>query len=186
MADKNHGFTLLQLLVALAIMSILTTQALPAMRDISASSKATATINQIFQYLQYARSLALSQSRHITVCGYDEGNQCASDWEDGIKIFHDANVDGAQDPGEATMRVFRFPSGESHVDLNASFGVSYIRFTPLGTTYNGNGNIVYCAQAGDTRFAKVLIYYRSGRIYVGQDENDNGVPENGSGQDVSC
>lgn len=186
MTSKNHGFTLLRLLVAVAIMSILTTQALPAMRDISASSTATSTINQIFQYLQYARSLALSHSRHITVCGYDEGDLCASDWEHGIKVFHDANVNGDQDPGETTMRVFRFPAGESYIDLNASFGVSYIRFTPLGTTYNGNGNVVYCAKAGDTKFAKVLIYYRSGRVYVGQDENDNGIPENGSGDDISC
>lgn len=186
MKTAQLGLTLLQALITLSILGILSTQALPAMRDLSASNKAVATINQLHQQLNYARSLAVAESRYVSICGYAEGQQCANDWSEGIKIFYDANIDGKQDTDESTAREFRFPADSSSVALNAAFGVSYIRYTPQGTTSGGNGNIVYCSKPGDTAYAKVLIYYLSGRVYVGQDNNNNGIPENGSGDDISC
>ena len=183
---RLSGFTLIQLLTTLAVFGILTTQALPAMKDLITKSNATATINRIYGQLQFARSLALAEGKNISVCGYSVADQCDSDWSKGIKIFYDQNYDGKLDTGEVTARVFTLAGNKHSLTINAAASVKYLMFTPIGTATSSNGNIVYCPEPGNANYAKVLIYYRSGRVYFGQDNNNNGIPENGSDKDVSC
>jgi len=68
LAGRNQsGFTLVELMVAIAVLAILATIAIPGFQGIVAENRATSAANELQATLQFARSAALAQSRPVTV-----------------------------------------------------------------------------------------------------------------------
>jgi type IV fimbrial biogenesis protein FimT len=90
---NEHGFTLLELMVVLAIAGILVTVAIPSFKTTFADNRQVAGINELLGTLIYARSEAISENAAITVCASSDSLHCnSSDWSQGWIVYATAGT----------------------------------------------------------------------------------------------
>ncbi|BFM08982.1 GspH/FimT family pseudopilin [Halioxenophilus aromaticivorans] len=186
---RINGFTLVQLLITLAIASVLSGIALPNFSQLYAQHQATTAANELLSQLRFARTHALSQGRYVSVCAIGEQDKCGTNWARGLYAFYDDDSDGEIATADDIIRIF--PRNQPNAALSLkSFpaNANFINYTPLGTSMRkySSGNLVYCPRAGQHTLGRVVIYSASGRAYLGRDKNHNGIPENGSDKDIVC
>ena len=123
MATRNRptsmlrGFTLLELMVTLAIVAIVTAIAVPAMQDMTENAKAE-RITGLFELdLQFSRSHAISRGEVVTISPHDNG--IASGWQ----IVAETSGDTLRERGPL----------DSGVTITlANGGFQPVSFTPTG------------------------------------------------------
>ena len=101
---KNSGFTLLELIIVMALVAVVMTFAIPAMQTFTQNDRLTSNINLFIGHLAYARSEAVTRSQQIVVCASNDGVSCSGGWTDGWIIFVDADADNAFTVGEEVIR----------------------------------------------------------------------------------
>jgi type IV fimbrial biogenesis protein FimT len=105
--SRNLGFTLLEIMVAVVIVSILLGLAAPSFQDITQRYRALREINALGSDLQLARSQAVKEGQSVTVCASSNGTSClgADTWEQGWIVFSDINSNQVADAGDTLVRV---------------------------------------------------------------------------------
>ena len=91
----QSGFTLVELMVAIAVLAILASIATPSFQGIVAENRATSAANELLATLQFARSAAIAQSRQVTVCPSSSPPTCGTDntnWHSGWIVLLDGQV----------------------------------------------------------------------------------------------
>ena len=99
------GFTLVELLLVLAIGAILTLIAVPSMSGFLSNQKLS-SLNAVFlSSLNLARSEAIKRNGRAVLCKSANGSTCVNSggWEQGWIVFHDANNNAQADPGETIV-----------------------------------------------------------------------------------
>lgn len=81
----TKGFSLVELLIGLAVLAIILTLAVPSFSTMLMNARVTATADALVNSLHYARGAALSQSMRVQVCPIGALNSinCGSDWSAG-------------------------------------------------------------------------------------------------------
>lgn len=80
MKQSNSGFTLLELMVGIAILAIILTIGLPSFVSMFTDARVRATNDSVIEALGYARNQAVSQHREITLCAANgDYSDCAAD-----------------------------------------------------------------------------------------------------------
>jgi type IV fimbrial biogenesis protein FimT len=115
MRKTQHGFTLAELLTAMAVVAILSAIAIPTLRQFSANSRTTAANNSLVSAFAVARSEALRRSTQVTVCSSTNSQTCANSttWGTGWIAFTDLNANGALDGTDVLLQAWSAPSGVS-------------------------------------------------------------------------
>jgi type IV fimbrial biogenesis protein FimT len=137
MRSPQNGLTLVELTVAIAVVSILAAIGLPSYRYVTTSNRISSEVNGLLLDLQYARSEALKQGRTVSICPATAAvpPACRGDskWENGWIVFMDVNGNGLED-APASEPVLKFqPSFAANKDTFVSDnGVTAI-------TYNREG-----------------------------------------------
>lgn len=76
-----RGFTLLELMITVALLGILAALAAPSFNSLIQSSRLTASANELVAALQMARMEAIRTNSRVEVCPSTNGSSCAgSDW----------------------------------------------------------------------------------------------------------
>ncbi len=80
--SAEAGFTLIELMVALAVLAIIAAIAVPAMQGLIAANRLSGASTELVTALQVARSEAIRRNAPVTVCGSADGASCANttDW----------------------------------------------------------------------------------------------------------
>jgi type IV fimbrial biogenesis protein FimT len=93
------GFTLVELIIVLAVAAIILSLVAPSFRDFMLTTRATSATNQLANDLNFARSEALKRNLRVLVCATDASGNCAasSNWALGWKLCYDADSDAACD-----------------------------------------------------------------------------------------
>ena len=91
---KTRGFSLIELMTAIAILAILAAVALPAYQTMVLNNRIVTTTNGLLGILQLARSESVKQRREITICLSSDMATCdaAAAWHEGILVFEGANL----------------------------------------------------------------------------------------------
>lgn len=129
------GLTLTEMMVTLAVLSVLVTGAVTAFNKVGASMRLSAYSNLFVAQLHIARSEAIKRNSRVVMCKSSDGIVCASHggWEQGWMVFHDANNNGVREAGETLIRRSEaLPSGYRIVG-NQSVS-RYVSFSPFGGT----------------------------------------------------
>ena len=104
---KFTGYTLIELMSILAVVSILLTVGLPLMNVFFESNRMISNTNDLVAGLNVARSEAIKQQIRITLCQSSDQVSCTGtgQWEDGWIVFQDPNGNVTVDGGERILRL---------------------------------------------------------------------------------
>lgn len=93
-----RGFSLVELVVSMAIMAILVAVAFPSFESTLRANRVSTAANDLVAALALARSEAVSSTGTSGVCASAGGTACDGSWNDGWLVWRDADGDGAFDP----------------------------------------------------------------------------------------
>jgi type IV fimbrial biogenesis protein FimT len=150
---RNKGFTLIELMITVAIMSILLTVGLPSFQSIIASSRLTASANAMVSTLQLARFEALKQHKSVTI------KKQSTNWQDGWDVFVDFNDNGALDDGEKLVSYDKLSSGIT-VEPSGVY-TNYATYEASGRINTG-GNFLFKTQSE----CRKVVIAATGRVRV--------------------
>lgn len=109
----HRGFTLIELIVTMAIIAILAMLAAPSFNDAILSNKLASFANNFVASVTLARGEAVKRNAVVTLCvvATDVSKTCtiSGDWQQGWIVFNDINGDGIldesiADPATPTLR----------------------------------------------------------------------------------
>ncbi len=180
-ASRMRGFTLIEMLMTMAIAAILLTIGIPSFRYVTNSNRIAGELNGLLGDLQFARAEAIKEGRTVTVCVSSDGANCANSttWQSGWIVFSDpANLGGGGAGGETILRVQAPFSGSD--TFNASNDVSFVTFNREGyATGMANGTLIELHDSTNTSaWTRCLLINLSGQTTSQQ----YGVTNNG----VTC
>jgi type IV fimbrial biogenesis protein FimT len=140
---RRRGFTLVELLVVLAVGAILLTITIPGYAFLVNAGRLTAITNDLVSALHLARSEAIKRGTRVTVC--KTGNamalaptcDTAVSWQQGWLVFVDGGKWGVIDTGDMLMRVQG--SAPTAVAITANNYNSFISYLPSGVSQGSNG-----------------------------------------------
>ena len=89
---KNSGFTLVELMITLAIVGILLLVGVPSLKTFMQSNQLIASTNELLSALHVARSEAIKLNTRVSICDSSNGTSCGltGDWSNGWIVFVDA------------------------------------------------------------------------------------------------
>ncbi|SEK68671.1 type IV fimbrial biogenesis protein FimT [Pseudoxanthomonas sp. GM95] len=135
--STTQGFTLLELMVAIAIAAILLSLALPSFQSTMRSNRLATTSNQFIAAIALARSDAIKTTRATGICGSTDGAACAADgtWTGGFLVWQDTNRDGAKNTGEAVLNYSPLTAANMTAAVTGSAG------TPARLLFDARGRL---------------------------------------------
>ena len=163
------GFTLIELVIVLAIVAILLRVAAPGMSRAAAARALAAQSSEFMAALRFARAAAMQRGLAVTICASVAGGPplaCqgphAADWRSGWIVFADPGRRGVADAGAPVLRVQQA--------LQHSGGVAGTRgrisFTAGGFATDGSSHFLFSppvAAAADAPPAVMVCVSKQGR-----------------------
>lgn len=196
------GFTLLELLVALAIAGILLGIGVPSFNQAVNESRISSQYNAMVGSLYLARSEAIKGPGDVTVCPRSAkgSSQCGnnSDWVNGWLVFLDyTSVPGEAnaniDAGDEIISVVAAIKGDNNVvaigsQTNSAADaqeVSFVRYTQNGGTLWRGASVVVCDAGRGSEFSRAINIVLTGDIRRGRISPGSEAPRDVFKQPIS-
>ncbi len=182
---KIHAFTLIELMVGVAVLGIITAIAMPSLNQLLVSMRVDNEISQIQRLVLSARNSAVSMGFNVTICPLDVNNNCTNNWGNALSVFIDLDNDNIYEPAddEALLKV---KSALTTNDTLTYAGFSRITFAPTGTLATVlNSTFLYCPQ-GSGNLGRSVVVSASGRAIQSSDVDNDGIDEDRNGVDIAC
>ena len=152
--SKQSGFTLIEMMVVIAIMAIFAGIAIPNYLAWLPKSRLNGAARQVMGDLMAARMQAVSQNRKVKVFFYNNPvNQ--------YKICDDANNDGTVTDGEGNFQLKDIQSNYHDVTLTNSTNPV---FQPRGTV--GPSTTIILSNTSDSNLIKYVKIALTGRVKI--------------------
>lgn len=105
---RTSGFSLIELLVTIAIVAILVALAFPSFQGSLRSNRVTSATNELIASISLARTEGMRNPRGAVICTSADGTSCGGTWNDGWIVWIDVNGNGNLDaPNDRILRYVR-------------------------------------------------------------------------------
>lgn len=180
----HRGFTLVELLLVITILSIAFGVGLPSINNIVKHTHRKTGLHNLITGIHLARTIAISEQTQTTICPLNESDQCTRDWNLPITIFRDPEGLRRLTSNEALVRVINPPKRGT---LTGNTGIrSHFGFNASGMARDAIGNILWCPDDANVTKAFQVIINMGGRPRLARDQNNNGIIEGSNGKDITC
>ena len=166
------GFSLIELLATLAVVSILIAESIPGLNAMLAQERSTSLTNKLAGTLAYARSEAITKHQTVIACQSTNSSTCdkSGKWQNGWIVFIDKNRNKQRDATDTLLRVYSTVNNGTQAIFKGSAGIKYyIKYKPNGTAHP-NGSFLICNP--DIGIGKALIMSHSGRLRLSKKQTD--------------
>ena len=162
--NTESGFTLVELLVTLAVAMILLTFGVPGTRDFVMNARLSSYANEFVTGIQLTRGTAIKQQRNAQICVSTTWNSnpptCTggTDWSNGWVVWVDQNRDGVLASAEV-LRVMEPMNGNS---LFTSTGNTAFTYDSTGMV-NAGDTLTLCDNRDD-ELGRTITITPAGRV----------------------
>lgn len=179
---KPRGFTLIEALVTISILAIVTSLAVPNLRDFMVSNKMANLSNEFSSAVLQTRALAVSKNACATLCASTDisasggtgtcSNSTTDDFQKGWLVFvNKACTDTLTTPPAGSITVLRRGDGDNAYSITlGTGGKSMVMFDPRGYS-----NLPAAAEykvnppaSADAKFKRAVCVDAAGRPTVRQ------------------
>ncbi|HLT04334.1 MAG TPA: GspH/FimT family pseudopilin [Pseudomonas sp.] len=158
----QRAFTLMELMIGLAIIAIVIGLAAPSMAQLHRGQQLGGYQAELMRLVQQSRHHALVNRSRVTVCALDGQGRCVGLTAGVLSSFVDANGNRALDAGETLLQTLPVP-GQLRTHWAGTLPLHSLHFAAQGTTYLSNGTFTLCHPAESARHARLVIS-RQGRV----------------------
>jgi type IV fimbrial biogenesis protein FimT len=141
----DRGYTLVEIMVAIAIVAILATIAVPNIAGWRTKQRFLAAVSDVHEAIKVARSSAIKDNTTVVI-QFLLPNR--------FLVFADDDGDGTQDTGERTIRTGIF---QSDISLTTSFSGHRLSFNGRGMTTASGAGITLSNSAYGSRVIQVTV-----------------------------
>lgn len=182
----TRGFTLIELMVTLAVLAIVLGVGIPAFDSLISNGRLTSQINQNIGLISFARSEAAKRTgTTITVCGSSDEATCnTANWESGWLVMSDVNGDRNLDAGDVLLSVGPALTGGNTLRTLGFGNAGFIQFDDSGSPGSA-GTFILCDDRGAVE-AKAIVLSIVGQNRAAVDEDANSIVNSHAGGDVTC
>lgn len=166
MMKKHNGFTLIELMIVVALVAILAAVGVPSFREFIQNNRLATQANTFLTGLKLARSEAVKRGVNVVVCASNDQVQCAGTWNNGWILFVDGNGDNARATTETLIRV----GAGTASPLTLTNSGNPIVYQASGIA-SAADKLMMCDDRGDDK-ARVIMIERSGNTRVSPHSGD--------------
>jgi type IV fimbrial biogenesis protein FimT/type IV fimbrial biogenesis protein FimU len=171
--NKHTGFSLIEVMVTVAIVAIIAMIALPSLSGFLVKMRVDNEVNEIQRLILTARNTAINTGQNISLCPL-AGNVCSgtNNWVGRIGIV---SVDGIVKEKDAI-----------NIGDKLEFSFASLTYNASGQLADNNfGTFSYCPK-GHTNNSRGIEVVLSGRSYLSSDQDGNGTDEKRNGDSINC
>lgn len=156
---RASGFTLMELMMVVAIMGIVMGIAIPSIRAYTNNARISNGVNDLILDFALARTEAARQGYVTTVCRSSAQTACetsGNNWAVGRIVFIDMDADGVVDTGETIVR--RTPAAPSTLVITGSTStLNRVSFAPSGARTRGSSDAYFTVCASGLKERRVTV-----------------------------
>lgn len=172
MYRKCSAYTLMELLITVALVALLAGIAIPSFATISANGRIRTETDALFHAMHLARKESIVRRQVVSLCPSDDGQQCSAsnDWSNGWLMFENSDRDEPPrvDGGEPVLQTHRTAR---NIQIAANRRGFTLRATHKRAT---NGTLFVCDRLNRGTPRALVVSY-TGRPRISR-ENRKGKP----------
>ena len=167
MRHKQPGFTLIELIITLAIAAILMAVAIPSFQSFVLNNRISAQANDFMASIGLTRSEAVKRATRVTICKSANGTSCATagSWAQGWIVFIDGSTAGLVDGIDAVLQV-RGPLEGANTFAGTGSSVSFVAYEATGYMTALPGRIALCPPSPAAVEGRDIVITNTGRARV--------------------
>lgn len=182
MPTKARGFTLVELLVTVAIAAILLSLAAPSFKRTIQSNNMSNAVNTFMTDLRFARSEAIRRGGHVILCRADPADATTPScltatasgnpgWATGWIVFQDVDGDGTYSSGDKILRVQTSLGGLDAILEGTATNSTAFNFTATGrlTTTASAATVKFGSTSFSSSLQRVVCVSAGGRARIAGD-----------------
>jgi type IV fimbrial biogenesis protein FimT len=181
-----RGVGLINLVVTVAIASIVLLTGLPGLSRTVKLNKMASQYNQVLSLVFMARQAALSYRSFVTICPSADAKVCNRDWTSGMMVFVDHDKDKKLEDDDILIKFLPHGDGDIAITWKSFRSNNFFHFARNGWTDYYNGTFRFCFGGDDLSYNRALIISKVGRVRTSIDSDGDNVHEDREGKDITC
>ena len=165
MRARDSGYSLLELMMTIAVAAMILTLGLPSFSALKARNAQRVEINALFHAVHLARKGSIMRKQVVSLCPTADGLTCnpGRDWSGGFLVFENSDRDEPPELDDGEILLYRHLASPT-VKIAANRRGFTLRATFLRAT---NGTLVVCDRA-DRVSPRALVISYTGRPRVAE------------------
>lgn len=178
----QRGFTLFELLICIAVLSIAFTLSSRTVPSWVNHAQVTSSHNNLVGLIQYAKAYAIIEEATVTVCPLGTDNKCnGHHWGQNTVAFSDNNNNKALDQNEQVLHY----ADKSHDKVSIKASRNHIVFYGGGLTASPV-SVYICLFDRTTQLSRGFTVSLQGRVRSARDWDKNGLHELHGKKEIRC